>query len=182
MAATILSELRRQKLIRMFRLTDHDHSGGVERADFERFAWHYALDGGFSLGSPEHNRLADHMTAQWERLCRAVDRSGDEVVTLDEYLAYFGDGANAAAWIGDVGEMLMAMMDPDHDGRVSLAEYIASRPPMGPSDGEAAAIFARLDRDHDGYLTMAELHQALAEYFLADDPEAPGNELLGPIL
>jgi Ca2+-binding EF-hand superfamily protein len=182
MAAVALSELRRQKLIRMFRLTDHDHSGGVERADFERFVRHYALDAGLMPGRPEHTRLAEHMAAQWERLRRAADRSGDGAVTLDEYLAYFGDEANALEWIGDVGEMLMAMMDPDRDGRISLAEFIASRAPVGPSDGEAATVFARLDRDADGYLTMPELERALVEYFLADDPEAPGNELLGPIL
>jgi Ca2+-binding EF-hand superfamily protein len=181
MAVAVLSELRRRKLTRMFRLTDHDHSGGVERGDFERLALYSALDGGFEPDGPEHRRLSAGMAAHWERLCRAADRGGDGAISLDEYLRYFGDADNAVAWADDIGDVLMAMMDPKHDGRISRTEYIAGQAPLGPSDGDAANIFGRLDRDGDGYLSRDELVRALHEYFLADDPDAPGNELLGPL-
>ena len=182
MAAVVeLSELRRRKLTRMFHLTDHDHSGGVEGADFERLALYCALDSGFQPEQAEHRRLAAAMAAQWERLRRSADRSGDGAITLEEYLHYFGDAANSAAWIEDIGQLIMAMMDPNHDGRISRAEYIANLGPVGTSDGVAATIFARLDHDGDGYITRGELTRALVEYFLGDDPAAAGNELLGPL-
>jgi hypothetical protein len=37
------------------------------------------------------------------------------------------------------------------------------------------------DRDGDGYLTSEEVVRAVDELMIGDDPDAPGNELLGPL-
>jgi hypothetical protein len=34
---------------------------------------------------------------------------------------------------------------------------------------------------NDEYLSFAELETGLEEFFMSDDPDAPGNWLLGPI-
>lgn len=48
------------------------------------------------------------------------------------------------------------------------------------TDAEAAAAFRQLDRNRDGYLTTDELIKNAEEFFFSEDPEAPGNWLVGP--
>ena len=49
----------------------------------------------------------------------------------------------------------------------------------GGLDQDARNAFRYLDRDGDGYLDVAEIVKAVEEFYLSDDPDAPGNWLLG---
>jgi hypothetical protein len=43
------------------------------------------------------------------------------------------------------------------------------------------ADFDRLDRDNTGGLTEEDLVQAVQEFYLSNDPDAPGNVLYGEL-
>jgi Ca2+-binding EF-hand superfamily protein len=61
---------------------------------------------------------------------------------------------------------LLAGLDTDHDGTVSLEEARKA----------AAVLFDKLDRDHDGTLTQRELHGRLtAREFAAADTDKDGT-------
>jgi Ca2+-binding EF-hand superfamily protein len=61
---------------------------------------------------------------------------------------------------------LLAGLDPDHDGTVSLDE----------ANKAAEAMFDKLDRDHEGTLTKRELRGRLsAKEFAAADPDKDGT-------
>jgi Ca2+-binding EF-hand superfamily protein len=46
---------------------------------------------------------------------------------------------------------------------------------------ETTEAFTSLDRGSKGYLTEQDLVVAVQEFYLSDDPDAPGNVLYGPI-
>jgi hypothetical protein len=49
------------------------------------------------------------------------------------------------------------------------------------SSEDCAAVFDALDRDSSGGLDRAEFHQALAEFFYGDDPDAAAAHLFGRV-
>jgi Ca2+-binding EF-hand superfamily protein len=61
--------------------------------------------------------------------------------------------------------------DTDHDGRISLAEWMAAHA-KGP--GDPARQFERLDADHDGFVTPAEIQPMLAKRFARLDANHDG--------
>jgi Ca2+-binding EF-hand superfamily protein len=175
-----LSELRRKKLTRLFSMLDADGNGYVERADYERRGDHFATVHGFAAGTPEFERMRARSLAGWEKLAAAADADHDDRVGLEEYLAYQAGKADLAEAAREMASMILAMMDRDRDGRVSRQEYVAAAPPE-VGQAVSSAGFARLDRDADGFLTSDEVLRAVQEFVVGDDPDAPGNELLGPL-
>jgi hypothetical protein len=73
------------------------------------------------------------------------------------------------------------LSDQDGDGRLSQQEYVANLRSFNVNEAAANEAFRRLDQDGDGYLTQAELSRCVEEFFYSEDPEAPGNWLVGPI-
>jgi len=68
------------------------------------------------------------------------------------------------AWSAPKG--VVAMLDPDNDGTVDLAEAKAA----------GSATFDRLEKDHDGTLDHSELHGRLnAKDLAAADPDKDGT-------
>lgn len=65
----------------------------------------------------------------------------------------------------------MMRADTDHDGRISLQEWTASRP-QGRGDPERQ--FARMDANHDRYLTPDEINALLAARFARLDANHDG--------
>jgi hypothetical protein len=61
---------------------------------------------------------------------------------------------------------VLAMLDPDKDGTVDLAE----------AKGAGSAAFDRLEKDHDGTLDRSELHgRVKANEMAAADPDRDGT-------
>lgn len=174
-----LSPLRLKKLHRRFQMTDTDKSGYVDAADYQRLAQLFTKLNGLAPDSPEAQRFSTGYAEAWERLRKGADSDGDNRVGLDEYVAYFSVDAHVRAYLDELRVQLLAMMDRDGDGQISRAEYVANARIAGASEPDATEVFGRLDRDGDGFLSQAELHQAAEEYYLGDDPAAPGNDLLG---
>jgi hypothetical protein len=66
--------------------------------------------------------------------------------------------------------------DTDHDGRISLAEWMAAREGGNRRrfDGDYQSEFQRLDTNHDGFIEVAEIDAASAERFAAMDANHDG--------
>jgi hypothetical protein len=74
----------------------------------------------------------------------------------------------------------MALWDRDHDGRLSIVEYVALNGCYGISEEAAHEAFRHLDPAGTGLLNTEEVTKRVREFFLSDDPEAPGNWIIGP--
>ena len=176
----VLSDLRRKKLSLLFHQTDTDQNGFLEQSDYERYAAHFATQNGLTLGSPEHARLHSDWVADWTTFSAAADGDRDGRVALEEFLGFYGNLPSLDEVTQKLTHQIFSMIDRDGDGKVKRDEYVANGAPLVGAEA-ASAQFARLDRDGDGMLTRDEVATAVREFFQSEDPNAPGNTLLGPL-
>lgn len=177
----MLTDLQQRKLTRMFNAFDADHSGYLELGDFEAQIANIARLRGLDAGSPEHGELQSVYHAAWDNISRLADSSGDGRVTLDEWLAYGSALVQSPERfdqdVGVIAKLNARLIDRDGDGVISFEEFSAMR---GSLDVDNAASFQRFDLDGDGSISSDELLELFRQFFLSDDPDAPGNFWYGP--
>ena len=180
----MLTALQTRKLTRAFSLFDVDRNGFMERVDCELVVSATTQAMGYALGSPEYEAYYTDYMAGWNDLLQLGDSDHDQRLSLTEFCdAYDKMMANPErfnAVILSTVKTIISLWDSNKDGKVSHSEYNAYLIAFHATETEATAAFGRLDRNGDGYLTVDELIQSAEEFFLSDDPQAPGNWLVGP--
>ena len=180
----MLTDLQTRKLTRRFKVSDSDHNGVLERVDFERIADVAADLRGWKPGSPEHKRLQANLIGWWSGMQPVADVDKSNQITLQEWLDYndrlIHDAALYQQTSGAVIEFDLQVYDLDGDGTLNLGDYTAFFKSLGLSAAAAAEVFPKLDRNGDGFISRPELLQLVDEFFKSDDPQAPGNWMLGP--
>jgi Ca2+-binding EF-hand superfamily protein len=182
----MLSDFRRKKLTRIFTFYDADRDGFISRADFERLAHNLCRSYGYPEGSAQYNGLLAHQLAAWEGMRRMSDRDNDNRISLEEHLAGYDQmlTAGGPAAIQRIAEAAVALADRDGDGKVSEAEAIKSQMAWaggGVTEEQARASFKMTDSDGDGFATAEDMRRMVEQYYMSEDPQAPGNWLLGPL-
>jgi Ca2+-binding EF-hand superfamily protein len=180
----MLTELQRRKLTRMYQQTDFNKDGFVETSDYEQIGARVAQFLGLEPGSPESEVIRNRYLGMWSNLKQLADKDGDDKVNEAEYVGGLGALLSQEdyfePWIRSTVNDILEWEDQDRDGKISQQEYVGFMQIYDIASGDAEDAFRRLDRDGDGYLTREELMQNTEEFFLADDPNAPGNWLMGP--
>jgi Ca2+-binding EF-hand superfamily protein len=177
----MLSELQTRKLTRMFNAFDSDHSGYLEFADFEAQFNNLAHMRDIATDSPEYAELQSSYDAAWNAISRFADTNSDGRVTLAEWLTY---GSSVVAspdtfehGVGSIAKLSAKLLDSDGDGAISREEFTTFRSVL---DAGRATIFEQFDLDGDGYISSDELLELFRQFFMSDDPAAPGNTWYGP--
>src|SRR5215472_5062757 len=123
--------------------------------------------------------------AVWNGMEQLGGAPGSQRVSREERLAGYDRLLSAKdhflTIVGSWADTLIELSDQDGDGRLSQQEYVANIRGFHVEEAAAHEAFRRLDQDGDGYLTHAELSRSVEEFFYSEDPEAPGNWLVGPI-
>jgi len=181
----MLTELQKRKLTVLFHHHDMDNDGYLARDDYEEYARRLceALD--LAPGSPEYDAVHTQTLAAWDTdVLKAFDKDGDNRVSLEEHLASYDVSINDPVLHNQLqteyANSLLKLWDRDGDGRLSGAEYAALLGCYGVPEEAAREAFGHLDRDGDGYLSTEECLEAIEEFYLSDDPDAPGNWMVGP--
>jgi hypothetical protein len=106
-------------------------------------------------------------------------------VTQEEYVAAFDQllsvKDNYHAIVSTWTNSLIELSDRDGDERLSQQEYVANLRSFNVSEAAANEAFRKLDWDGDGYLNRDEVLRNVEEFFYSEDPESPGNWLVGPL-
>jgi Ca2+-binding EF-hand superfamily protein len=181
----MLSDLQEQKATHYFTLIDEDGNGLIEASDFalraQRLAATRSLD-----GATAEKALRQRVEAWWEHICGVADLDGDARVTLSEWKAYWAavqrgvnQGDDTLASLHRAARATLRALDRTGSGRATADEYADWLAAWG-ADGHEEA-FPRLDRGGKGFLTEADVIVAVQEFYLSDDPAAPGNALYGPL-
>ncbi len=174
----MLGPVRQRKTEALFRLFDYDGDGYWEREDFDTFVARLADARGLAPDSPEVRSLAEVYLQVWYALATA-DADGDGKVTLDEALAFQETNFTPEAVVG-FARVTFPVLDSDGDGVIGKDEYRQYLTSSKIDPSVADETFAKLDTDGDGRLTRDEWDQLFLDFFLSDDPDAPGSWLWGP--
>jgi steroid delta-isomerase-like uncharacterized protein len=177
----MLSDLQKRKLTNMFHALDANHSGYLEYADFDALLTNLAQLSEMAAGSPEYEQLQSGFRTRWDHIRQFAETNRDEHVRLDEWLAYCSELVQSPdkveqEWVS-TARLNARLMDRDGDGLVSLEEFAAFRANL---DTDNRAIFERFDLNGDGYIPGDEFPELFRQFFLSDDPDAPGNWFFGP--
>lgn len=186
----MIGDLQRRKADHYFSLLDEDESGAIDGEDFETHADRLAQVR--SLTDPAA-RAALHrrVLTWWEHLQTVADLDDNDQITHEEWIIYWeglqasvergGDARSRALnSLAEAGRHTFDAMNTTDAGAVTEAEYRDWLLAWGVEDHRSAA-FQRLDRDDAGILSEDDLVQATREFYLSNDPDAPGNVLYGPL-
>jgi len=185
----MLAPLQRQKSHHYFDLLDHDEDGYIEAEDFDIQTDRLAEER--ALSAEARDALRDRMQGWWRQLCATADVNDDDRISRSEW-EDFWDAIRASVEEGSDAErdqMLDSLeqsarvtfqtIDASGSGEITETEYADWLRAWGAEGTDEA--FATLDRDGTGTLSEEDLVEATKEFYLSDDPEAPGNRLYGTL-
>jgi hypothetical protein len=181
--------LQRQKAAYYFSLIDEDDNKYIEARDFELRAERLAEAHGVT--DPERRAdLRRRVMSWWAHLCTVADIDDDGRVTREEWQTYWEalqagveDGGEAHEQVLNglerAARATFRSMNADGGDHITRAEYADWLTAWGV--GEIDPAFDALDRDNTGGLDEHDIVQAVREFYLSNDPDAPGNMLYGPL-
>ena len=183
----MLGDLQRKKASYYFDLIDEDDNGFVEARDFELRA-ERLIKARNVTADATRDRLHERVMDWWDHLCALADIDDDDRVTREEWQTYWesiqvgvegGDGENKTLQSLERAARGTFKAINTGDGPISEADYAEWLAAWGVD--ESTGAFDRLDRDDSGVLTEDNVIEAVKEFYLSNDPEAPGNALYGTL-
>jgi Ca2+-binding EF-hand superfamily protein len=175
------TELQRRKFEKAFDRIDADGDGVIGETDILALVqlWCQTFDiTPRSSGWEEINRLG---TKWWRDLQGSVDADGNKTVSKEEWYA----AIDSPDFIDNIAVPFALaafdIADSDDDGKISLDEMKAAQSKAGMSAAETEEVFHKLDTDQDGYVERQEYADAVKDFYLSDDPNAPGNLMAGSL-
>jgi Ca2+-binding EF-hand superfamily protein len=183
----MLGDLQRRKAAHYFELIDVDGNGLIESDDFQRRADRLA-EALHVTSEEERERLRRRVLLWWEHLSTLADANDDGRITREEWRLYWerfkiavsmGSNRRSIEKLKRVARHTFRAIDRSDSGRVTEEEF--SNWLQAWDIGQHRRVFRRLDRDDKGYLTEEDLTEATKEFYLSNDPDAPGNVLYGEL-
>ncbi len=185
----MLGHFQRQKSHHYFDLLDRDEDGHIDGEDFEIQAERLADER--DLSGEAREALRERMLGWWTQLQATVDVNEDEQISRSEW-EQFWDAIRASVEEGtdeEKAQMLESLeqsaeatfrtIDASGSGQITEDEYADWLTAWGAEGSEEA--FEQLDRAGNGYLTEEDFAEATKEFYLSNDPDAPGTLLYGTL-
>lgn len=184
MATETMSVLER-KYHKRFEMLDADGSGAVDSTDFRMLADRLINGLGVTEGSPKAQRVRSGYLELFASLRRMVG-DGSEKITRAQFtsgmMRMASDRAGFKRVIEPLARLNLSLCDADGDGNLNEAEFVQLMQLFNASSTEEeSAVFHRLDTSGDGFLSLDEILDALCDFYISEDPDAPGNALFGRV-
>ncbi|MCA9944368.1 MAG: EF-hand domain-containing protein [Anaerolineales bacterium] len=175
------TEFQKNKWANMFKMFDVNGDGQIEQSDLDQFHDRLFKMRGIGPGSAQYEELNGRF-AQFGQALKQVTKV--ETLTMADWLAFWTNVASSPEMyqiVRPTSEAIFGLWDLNGDGQVSLQEYRKLCTVMRLGEGYADDMFAKLDLNQDGNISTEELMKLSDQYFVGDDPNAPGNLFFGPL-
>lgn len=181
---TVLTDLQKRKLTKLFSMYDSDYTGTLVKDDFELMFKKLSTLRNWSRRSPRCLVLQDKLMRKWQGLAQKADTSHNQEVSLPEWLTYYDEIlANTKAYSEEVAslmELIFDVFDQNEDGKVNQEEWGQLLAAFNESPVHAPLIFPSLDNNQDGWLTKAEILRLFHDFCYSDESDNPANRMFGP--
>ena len=181
---TMLSELQKQKFIKLFSMYDACSNGYLDRKDFEAIVNKAARIKNWSSRSAKYQTLFYKYIDKWEGLEKTASQGKNHQVTLTEWLIYhealIQDPQRYEAQVQEAMDLVFDIFDDDGNGEISMEEWASFLSLYNISPVYSEFIFPILDQNQDGALHKDNLLELIRTFYFSDDPEAVGNLIFGP--
>jgi len=179
-----MTELQKAKQIHYFNVLDANDDGLLEKRDFIDVADRIADMRGYEDGSARHSAVRKELLRIWTNARALSGAEGKAKVPLEDWLAHeekvLDSDVLIHSYVQGIAQAVFDILDADSDGVISEAEYLQFFRAFRGTEDQGARAFRKLDENGDGHLTRQEFLDAVTEFHLSDDPDAPGNWLFGP--
>ncbi|XP_065218819.1 calexcitin-2 [Planococcus citri] len=181
-----ISDFRRKKLKYVFNVFfDVNHSGNIDRKDFEIAIQQVCTMRGWNESSSNFKQIKDRMMAIWDGLQQSADDDQDGQISLDEWCsmweAFARNPENASEWQNSYMDLMFDIIDTSGDGCIDENEFCAVCDHYGISRQESSAAYKKFSNSGAVNVTRPVFHSYWREYFSSDDENAPGNFIFGKI-
>jgi Ca2+-binding EF-hand superfamily protein len=175
---------QRRKLGKVFDSFDPDQDGVIDELDLTAMAQIWCDTYEVAPNTPAWRKIHGQAHKLWRGIQTSMDSGGVTRVTKTEWVARMEKPDFPEFVEKEAIPFSMAVFDAadkDRDGRITAEEMMAAQSKSGMSEQETRGVFKLLDTDNDGYVTADEYVQAAREFYLSDDPNAPGNLIAGDL-
>ena len=175
-------DLQAKKFSFVFTWFDQNGDGWLTRDDFEKMAGMFTA---LAAEDDEKSKTAMKKAFMhwWGLLLEAGDATSGEKIGQQEFIRIMGSSViapeNFENAVGRIADGMIGALDRDGSGSLAQEEFVRMYDVVGVPPSTSTEWFKRLDRDSSGELSYAEFRQAIVEFYLSSDPNAPGNYLLG---
>jgi hypothetical protein len=182
---TSLSDLQERKLHRAFVHLDVDGDGRIERDDVLALAARMLVGFDEATTSGTGKQVVEALEALWDALLEALGLGPDGRLGDDDLVA-----AVAVALVhGDrrddvlvpAAEAIARLCDTDGDGFVVKDDLRTLHEAFDLAPSAAIMAMGHLDPAGSGRVPVDDLARAVCEYYVGDDPSAPGTWLFGTV-
>lgn len=178
-----MTELQRAKQIHFFNVLDYDGDGSLEREDFVDVADRLSDLRGYKEESSRRDAVRQEILRMWTNARSLSGTDNQQHLTLEDWVAHEQEVIDSDvlinSYVQGFARAIFDTLDENNDGVISKDEYLTFFQAFRGKEGDASAAFQKLDADGKGYLTRQEFLNVVTEFHLSDDPDAPGNWLLG---
>lgn len=163
-----LATKQADRLVERFRLWDNDHTGTIERKDFESEA-DGIISGLGAQNSPGAAELKQAYLAMFDHLAQAAGTTRmnqDQFIQAAEQEIISKGDAGFDQVVRPTIQAIVKVLDRDGDGEVDRSEMQRWFAAIGLDGAVADAAFGELDTDGTGRLSVGELVNAVRDYHL----------------
>lgn len=180
----MLTDLQKRKLTSLFYWYDANDNGSLQLEDFQRLVDNIVAIRGHGPGSQQYEDIRQQFMFSWSGLVASADKSGDNSISLEEWLehmdAILSIDEAAERTVNSLTTLIFTLTDVDGSGRISPKEYSLFLKAYNVDERLHNTIFQQLDLNGDGQLSRDEISKMARDFYLSNDPDSPGNWLLGP--
>ena len=179
----MLGELQKKKITKEFEALDHNKSGFLSEEDFFLKYEKDSRLAGFEPGSSEGEVMRLNNVERWKDIQQQIDKDGDSQISLEEWLDYHDQVLSGGRFDEVMGKGISTHFDTDDtdgDGKIKADIFLNNRKEsFDMKEDELDEMRKRFDPNKDGYIEREDMLRLTREFYMSNDPEAPGNWYAG---